>query len=263
MSDPKTLLIVEGDPEVADKMADHFEDLGYEVDQAPDALDAVCRINATLPQAVVMGLTTPRLGGVDGMRLLRRWRPGLPIVLNNAESLTERTASGPDHESDEGWHALDRLVELATANPAADAAARTQPRADAAGVEPSRILVVDDVEEVRDMLRDLLEAEGYAVEAADNAATAIAKLGSFRPHAVLLDIAMPGLSGIGALQQLRARDPELGVIMVTGNADESTARQTLVLGAFDYVRKPIDFDYLRRSLRTFLALRSLAPEPAS
>jgi DNA-binding response OmpR family regulator len=261
MGDPKTLLIVESDPEVADTMAEHFEDLGYAVDQSQDALDAVVRISTSPPRAVVMGLTTPRLGGVDGMRLLRRWRPGLPIVLNDSESLTARTASGPGPERDEEWRALERLVELATAHPAAEAVVRARPHPEPAGIERSRILVVDDVEEVRDMLRDVLEAEGYAVEAAGDAGTAIARLGSFRPQAVLLDIAMPGLSGIGALQQLRARDPELGVIMVTANEDESTARQTLVLGAFDYVQKPIDLDYLRRSLRTLLALRSLAAGP--
>jgi len=53
------------------------------------------------------------------------------------------------------------------------------------------------------------------------------------------------------------------VIMVTGNEHESTARQTLALGAFDYVRKPIDFDYLRRSIQTLLALRSLAATAAA
>jgi DNA-binding NarL/FixJ family response regulator len=74
---------------------------------------------------------------------------------------------------------------------------------------------------------------------------------------VLLDISMPGLSGISALPQLRARDPKLGVIMVTGDGDENIARRTLALGAFDYVTKPVDFDYLRRSIETLLLMRSL------
>ena len=126
-------------------------------------------------------------------------------------------------------------------------------------LEQPRILVVDDLEDMRDLLRDFLEREGYAVEVAGDAGSAISKLARVRPHVILLDISMPGLSGISALQQLRARDPKVGVIMVTRKEDENLARRTLALGAFDYVRKPIDGNYLQRSIQTLLIMRALVP----
>ncbi len=266
MGDTNTLLIVEPNPEVADAMAAHFEDLGYEVAKSRDGLDAVMQIKQEPPRVVVMGLTTPRLGGVDGLRLLRRCHSDLSIVLADSERLPCRATDGrePAGGADGEWWALDRLVATATAQPrtgaSASRAADSLAHAPAApAVGRARILVVDDLEDVRELLRDVLEAEGYDVELAGDANTAISKLVEVRPQVILLDISLPGLSGISALQQIRARDPKIGVIMVTGNGDQNIARRTLALGAFDYIAKPIDFDYLRRSIETLLAMRALVP----
>jgi len=118
----------------------------------------------------------------------------------------------------------------------------------------ARIMVVDDMADVREFLRDFLEEEGYAVEAFGNATDALQRLDEFRPGVILLDILLPGLSGLSALEQIRATNPEVGIIMVTGICDDATARKTLAQGAFDYIAKPIDLDYLKRSLETFLLI---------
>ena len=254
----KSLLIVERDREVAGVMTQHFENVGFEVDSSADGLDAIMKIRADRPDVVVMGLTTPRLGGVDALRLLRRWHPELSVVLTDSE----RLPAGPP---DQRWRSIDRLVTLAAAQSGSGApgAPTREPLGHpthAESADRSRILVVDDLEDIRELLRDVLEAEGYTVDVAADATTAIAKAASDRPQVVLLDISMPGLSGISALQQLRARDPRVGVIMITGNGDDGIARQTLALGAFDYVPKPIDFDYLRGSVRTLLLMRTLVPQ---
>jgi len=126
----------------------------------------------------------------------------------------------------------------------------------APAVSGTRVMIVEDRADIRNLLRDYLELEGYAVEAWGNATDALDRLAEFRPRIVLLDILMPGLSGISALRQIRARGPEIGIIMVTGNGDEDVAKQTLTLGAFDYITKPVDFDYLKRTIETFLVTRA-------
>ncbi len=118
----------------------------------------------------------------------------------------------------------------------------------------ARIMVVDDMPDVREFLRDFLEEDGYVVEAFPNATDALQRLDEFRPRVILLDILMPGLSGLAALEQIRATNPEVGIIMVTGIGDDTIARKTLAQGAFDYVTKPIDLDYLKRTLETFLLI---------
>lgn len=127
-------------------------------------------------------------------------------------------------------------------------------------VSPVRVMVVDDVAAVRELLRDYLESEGYTVEAVGDARDALLRLSEFRPHVMLLDILMPGLSGITALEQIRASHPEVEVIMVTGVGDEAIARRALALGAFDYVTKPIDFAYLTWALETCLLMWPLLPD---
>jgi CheY-like chemotaxis protein len=109
-----------------------------------------------------------------------------------------------------------------------------------------RVLVVDDEPQIVDMLRELLVGLGYTVETARSGAQALQLVPEFKPDAVLLDLQMPGLSGLQVLDRLRLDDPGLPVIIVTGNTDVDVARSTLARGAFDYLRKPFQFDVLAR-----------------
>lgn len=130
----------------------------------------------------------------------------------------------------------------------------------ASEISKARVMVVDDMADIRGLLSDYLESEGYTVEAVGDGTTALLRLGEFRPQVILLDILMPGLSGISALQRIRAMHPNIAVIMVTGIGDEETAKRSLALGAFDFVTKPIDFAYLEWALETSLLMPSLRPE---
>jgi two-component system, response regulator, stage 0 sporulation protein F len=116
-----------------------------------------------------------------------------------------------------------------------------------------RILVVDDEAPVREVLTEYFATEGYAVEAAGSGAEALTAVRGGRADLVLLDVRMPGLDGIQVLRQIRELDERVPVIMVTANEDVGLARETLKLGAFDYVAKPFDFDYLDRAVAAGLA----------
>jgi two-component system response regulator (stage 0 sporulation protein F) len=111
-----------------------------------------------------------------------------------------------------------------------------------------RILIVDDEAPVLEVLSEYFTTQGYAVETASSGADALAAVGRQRPDLVLLDVRMPGMDGVEVLKRLRAVDPTLAVIMVTANEDVALARETLKIGAFDYVAKPFDFRYLDRAV---------------
>jgi DNA-binding response OmpR family regulator len=110
-----------------------------------------------------------------------------------------------------------------------------------------RLLLVDDEAAVLDILSEYFVAQGYDVETATSGEDALQRVRDKRPDLVMLDVRMPGLDGVEVLTRLRAMDPGVAVIMVTANEDVELARQTLKLGAFDYVAKPFDFDYLTRA----------------
>ena len=112
----------------------------------------------------------------------------------------------------------------------------------------ARVLVVDDEPVARELLSEFLTAKGYAVLTASNGEEALRKLKEERPHLILLDIRMPKMDGLETLRRVREIDHEVGVIMVTAVNEEETGRQALKLGAFDYITKPMNFQYLERSL---------------
>jgi two-component system, response regulator, stage 0 sporulation protein F len=116
-----------------------------------------------------------------------------------------------------------------------------------------RILVVDDEAPVREVLTEYFATEGYAVEAATSGLEALSVVSGGRADLVLLDVRMPGLDGVQVLRRIREMSNTLPVIMVTANEDVTIARETLTLGAFDYVAKPFDFDYLDRAVAAGLA----------
>lgn len=116
-----------------------------------------------------------------------------------------------------------------------------------------RILVVDDEAPVREVLTEYFSTEGYAVEAATSGLEALSAVSGGRADLVLLDVRMPGLDGVQVLRRIREMSTSLPVIMVTANEDVTLARETLTLGAFDYVAKPFDFDYLDRAVAAGLA----------
>jgi two-component system, response regulator, stage 0 sporulation protein F len=111
-----------------------------------------------------------------------------------------------------------------------------------------RILIVDDEPSVREVLAEYFTEHGYDVSSAQGGAEALGLLKTFRPDLVLLDVRMPGLDGVETLRRLRETAPGIAVIMVTANEDVDVARDTLKLGALDYVAKPFDFTYLERAV---------------
>jgi len=112
----------------------------------------------------------------------------------------------------------------------------------------TRVLVVDDDPAAVELLREFLTAKGYQVITAGDGAEGLRRVKEERPHLVLLDIQMPKMDGLEVLRQLRQIDQKVGVIMVTAVNEEETARQAMALGAFDYITKPLDLQYLEQSL---------------
>ena len=103
-----------------------------------------------------------------------------------------------------------------------------------------RVLIVDDDDGIRRVLRRILEQRNYQVVDADGAEAALAVVvGQTDLALVISDIHMPGLDGIWLLGELRRRFPDVGVLMLTGDADLDTAVQCLKIGALDYLSKPM------------------------
>jgi DNA-binding response OmpR family regulator len=135
----------------------------------------------------------------------------------------------------------------------------------------ARILIVDDEPPVVQLLSDYLTRQGFEVSGAYSGVQTLARLSQQQPDVVLLDVRMPELDGVEVLRRIRENYPRIPVLMVSGNDDVELAKETVALGAFDYILKPVDFPYLLRAIDKMLAAsvaaagtaESRAAEPAA
>jgi DNA-binding NtrC family response regulator len=119
------------------------------------------------------------------------------------------------------------------------------------------ILIVDDDAAFRTVMGAELERMDFDVATAGTADEAIRKAAASEPDVVLLDLRLPGASGLDVLQAIRAKTPATDVIMLTGHGTIDTAMQAVRLGAFDYVSKPCPLDDLEVRIRRALERQSL------
>jgi DNA-binding response OmpR family regulator len=107
------------------------------------------------------------------------------------------------------------------------------------------VLVVDDDPRNLELLAVKLSQEGYRVITAQSGKDALESIKLEKPGLVLLDIMMPEMNGIETLKGIKALEPSIPVAMVTAVWDEDEARKAIEAGAYEYITKPIDMEYLK------------------
>lgn len=123
--------------------------------------------------------------------------------------------------------------------------------------EERPILVVDDEEKIRESIREILSDEGYRVIEASDGNKVLELIREQRPRLVLLDIWMPRVDGIGLLREIKEKEPDIEVIMISGHGNIHTALSAAKLGAFDFIEKPLSLEGLLHAVRR--ALGDLPP----
>ncbi len=124
----------------------------------------------------------------------------------------------------------------------------------------ARILVVDDEDAIRSTLRMMLEYEGYEVLLAANGPTALKIAEREGPDLVLLDIKMPQVDGLEVLRDLKAAQPDIPVVILSGHGTVKTAVEATKLGAFDFIEKPPESERILLVARNALAQKRLGDE---
>ncbi|MEO5825906.1 MAG: sigma-54 dependent transcriptional regulator [Gemmatimonadales bacterium] len=125
-----------------------------------------------------------------------------------------------------------------------------------------RLLVVDDEASIREVLKQVLGYEGYRVEVAASGGEALTAYRARPFDLVFLDVKMQGIDGLDTLEQLRAIDSDVRVVMISGHGTIATAVQAVKQGAFDFLEKPLDADRLLVTVQRALDNRRLLGENA-
>jgi two-component system CheB/CheR fusion protein len=235
------ILVVEDDPAVSDLLVQFLDGEGHRVAIASDGADALQLAARVRPDLILVDYNLP--GGMNGHQLAKKLREGLrrtiPVIF-----LTGDMASGAVLEpAFQGCVQLSKPVKLAALTQAIGrllpiSLGAQQPRAPAGGTEPV-IYVVDDDAQIRAALRGVLEAGARTVEDYGDCASFLQAYRPDREACLLVDAALPGMSGLELLLQLREAGHLPPSIMITGNGDVPMAVQAMRAGALDFIEKPV------------------------
>jgi len=119
------------------------------------------------------------------------------------------------------------------------------------------LLIVDDEESVRSVLRDFFEKLGYEVVTADSGEDALDKFIPGRFDSIISDLFMPKIDGLALLKMIRQKDHRMIFLMITGYPSIDSAVEAMKEGAYDYVTKPFQFDDIKIKLERALQARQL------
>ncbi|MCE5333919.1 MAG: response regulator [Desulfobacteraceae bacterium] len=130
-------------------------------------------------------------------------------------------------------------------------------------MEGIKVLIVDDEVEFLETLVKRLKKRKLVVSGLNGGEAALEYLAENPSDIVVLDVKMPGMSGLDTLREIKKKYPSLEVIMLTGHANMEVAIEGMDLGAFDYLMKPIDIDELLYKIQDAYKRKSLNEKAAS
>ena len=112
-----------------------------------------------------------------------------------------------------------------------------------------KFLLVDDEEDILEVIQDRLEAYGFTVVTAGTGLEALKKLSVEKFNGVFLDVKMPEMGGIEALEEIRKRDTKIPVIIITSSATREAAIDAIAKGANEYILKPFEWQELKAKVQ--------------
>ena len=124
-----------------------------------------------------------------------------------------------------------------------------------------RILIIDDDKDICEYMQLLLSQSGYEVTAATDPRKGIAELQNDEYHVVILDIMMPELNGMEALEEIRRFDSDIAIIIFTGYPSVDTAASSIEHNVSAYIKKPFDVDEFNETLERILRKKGLFTDP--
>jgi len=260
----RKVVIADDEAEIRDLLAEYLQTHGWETFRAANGLEALLHVKQQRPAAVVLDLNMPRLGGIDALKRIRTFDASISVVVvsANVDDAVRRQAEALGARA-----ILDKPLDLArllaalggqaTPVPAPSPPSTAEAASDTRPARQRTVLVTDDDPAMRELFEEFFVAKGYQVRSAVDGAAAVREMTRQAPDVVLLDIDMPGLSGVDALPTLKALAPGTAIIMVSGTTDAEVARRALAAGAFDYVTKPVDLNRLLESVETAVAMGGL------
>ncbi|MGQ0696041.1 MAG: response regulator [Nitrospiraceae bacterium] len=256
------ILIVDDDQMNCDLLQNLFTRHGYQVLSATSGREGLRLFRKHTPRVTVLDLRMPEMDGLTVLKEIRAVDPHAPvIILGGGATEVQENQARALRVTDfiRKGLSLDILVE------AVNRVSQLPPQPNATSAAPGdghviqqmdeSVLVVDDDPLVCDLLVQFLSLRGYRALGVKDGHEALQMVEDVSPDAILLDLIMPGMSGIEVLQALREREYPGGIIVMTGSNNEELLEEAWALEPEEVLVKPIDLERLLTAIQLVLVCR--------
>jgi CheY-like chemotaxis protein len=256
------ILIVDDDQMNCDLLQNVFTRHGYEVISATSGREGLSLFRKHAPRVTLLDLRMPEMDGLTVLKEIRAIDPHAPVIIlgggatevqeNQARALRVTDFIRKGLSLDILVEAVNRVSQL----PAPRHATPVQPAEEhMLQQNEESVLVVDDDPLVCDLLVQFLSLRGYRALGVKDGHAALRMVEDTPPDAILLDLIMPGMSGVEVLQALREKEYPGGVIIVTGSHNDEYLEEAWALGPQEVLVKPVDLERLLTAVQLVLVCR--------
>ncbi len=243
------ILVVDDEREICDSIKKPFEYLGFTVFAATTAKKARSVMQKKRPKIVFLDVLMPDVDGLDLLKEFKAIDPNVIVIMVTAKGDLKTQNKAIELGADEFMRKPFGIDDLRSV-----AMEKIGRLLDKGGhMKKSSVLIVDDQKKARDNLKTFIEPryECEIIEVGDGK-TAIEKVQSLSPDIVLMDVRMPGISGIDAIKKIKATNPDCRIVVISAWKSPDVATKAMSLGAFTYLDKPIDFEVFKERFESAL-----------
>jgi len=241
------LLTVDDEIDLCEHIKDIFSRLGYEVFIALNGKDALSIVKKEKPKIVFLDVIMPAMDGLEVLRQIKEFAPSIKVIMLSV-------ADDPDTKNKAKLLGADCFLRKPFLEEGLENEVIKRVSQMAKDTESPRMLIVDDEQETSAALKEFLvrrfECE---VSVANNGEDGLKLLKEGKFDLLLLDIRMPGISGMDILKEKNKLGYKLRIWVITGFDSEEVAHKVIEEGADDYIPKPVSLRLLGRKVRDFLA----------
>ena len=256
------ILVIDDDRMNCDLLQAVFARHGYDVHTATSGLEGINLFRQHAPRVTILDLRMPEMDGLTVLKEIRAIDPHAPVIIlgggaseiqeNQARALRVTDFVRKGLSLDVLVEGVNRVAQLPVRRQdALGGTAVAGPVADTG----ETVLVVDDEQLVRDLLVQFLTLRGYRTLGVKDGPEALSVVEQSAPDLILLDLMLPGMSGVEVLRQLRDKNFTGAIIIITGSYDEELLEEAWSLHPQEVIGKPIDLEKLLAIIQLVLVCR--------
>ena len=255
-----TLLVIDDDRLNCDMLESVFTRQGYQVLTATGGHEGLQLFQRHKPRVTLLDLRMPGMDGLAVLKEIRAYDPAAGVIILGGGATEDQENQARELRVSDYFRkgiSLDMLNGLvnhvAQQEGHRKSGQKTSPPSYPALNET--ILVVDQEPLLLELLVRFLELRGYQVQGAKSGMEALSMVAEWKPDVIVLDLAMPGMSGVEVLQSLREREYAGGIILLTGNHNEDLVEKAWAMGPQEAIGKPVDLERLLTAVQLVMVCR--------